>query len=142
MKADTRDIEEENKGHTMAPSPSESGGGSRAPREDVAELGIEVAMYGSGLHVCKLLPNHPAATSGMIHEGDVITAFKTAAGGGGGRTKWRSTAGTRPGDAESMLSGPIGELIQLRIVRQGAQFDCTIELTRPWVPVDPSTIRR
>jgi hypothetical protein len=115
------------------------GGGGGGGNHQSAELGVEVMWQRSGLLVCELLPNHPAELSGMIHEGDVIKAVKCAQRGW---TAWQTTAEMSVDEGADMLRGAVGDLLRLRIAREEAVFDCTIELTKPWVPVDPSRIKR
>lgn len=123
-------------------SSSGSGGGGGVGgggNHQTAELGVKVMWQRAGLLVCELLPNHPAELSGMIHEGDIIKAVKFAQRGW---TTWQTTAEMTVDDGADTLRGAVGDLLRLRIVREEAEFDCTIELTKPWVPVDPSRIKR
>ena len=104
----------------------------------VAELGVDVQTLASGLLlVVKLKPYHTAEMSGMIHEGDLIKAVRRHSD-----KRWTGMEELGPLDAEKALSGAVGELLRLRVVRGEAQFDFTVEMSLPWNPIDPARIKK
>lgn len=107
--------------------------------EEMCSLGMELRRNKGrveGLEVAAMKPFYPAETSGMVHVGDTIKAFRTAGVG----QEWVTTESLSPKEAEEGLQGKEGSLVRLKVVRGDAQYDCTIELVKPWVPVDPKRL--